>query len=472
MSKMSNESLLRTFGSPIRETFQNDFAAPTQHWADRVNLVIDQHPDELRTMAAACPTDQLRYSTASYFPDLFDDCGSNGLPIPFDSDEAIDAHMATYWPNHVRRYCDLTGITPKPADTPYTNYGSWEALHQRVISDSARKKLAHTLKVTRGHVIDPDEWREYQAVDEVARKRPSPYTLGVNAVDMCAKDRTIFRPDLQQGAEILQAGMSGQHESFVVAANVALSSLGIAHIRMPIGEYGSQLARDSVAATWLLAHAIQYDQKYEEEAEMVANANPDLYTTHTMRAYGRAAEGGDPRPASLGITASHQEGNLAVAAGIGLMTGNKIDGWEKGHDAINWLARHDMPTQLAKVAALNFIAANVHGAYYPHPLEVVDRVPYFTPGFVGLNNAAHRAHQSQFIAAKRSMHLEGVDPAELSAPLVARTGLRGCGLAYAPKLKRTSNEAVEREKQLSVITLHTKVWARLFNLVRSDRLTT
>ncbi|HSW99680.1 MAG TPA: hypothetical protein VLH38_01450 [Patescibacteria group bacterium] len=459
--QVSDARLLHTYGQPVREEFQNDLTAPMDAWANRVDVAIGHHPEELRAAGNLCVTDAIDYSVAAYFPDLFDDCGSDGLPVPLTSEAAVDAHMDSYWPEHVARYCARTGITPKPADTPYSNYGSWPELQQRVITGSMRKKLTHTLKVRGTDMISPEEWRAYQAVDEAAQRRSGPDNLWVNAADMCVKDRRIFPSALKDGTLALFEDMPGRSKSFVVAANVALDSLGIANIRVPVGDYDLAFAKRIAATAWLAAHFIKYDVAHNADARATTAANAEFYGSKTMRAYNIAGGDAPIRPVEQGVIGSEQEGNITTASSLAFLTNSYIPGKATGPEAITWLAEHNMVTALARIAALNFMAgvATLAGARYPGAVENIDGRPLLAQGFVDLNTRAHELHTPYFAEVKRKIHEQGVDPATLPAAIVARTGKRGCTLAFAPRV-------TEGEDQLDpVTTRYTQTWTRLFDVL-------
>jgi hypothetical protein len=104
------------------------------------------------------------------------------------------------------------------------------------------------------------------------------------------------------------------------------------------------------------------------------------------------------------------------------------------------------------------------GQYYPGIIEVERDVPRLSAGFIDLNTKAHELHQSQFRATQHAIYVEGKDRSEVLPATAARSGERGCPLAFSPVLTKGQRAAAEK-RQLPAITRSMQTWGRLFEVV-------
>lgn len=312
--------------------------------AERVAARTINHQHELETVCEQVHIKEVPYAFASLPPNLFDHRG--GEPFVPDTDEE-SIKLVSEFMLFNRQFTQHIGLG---RGYGHQLMGSVQSQGFDVVLELRRRRERNdqSFATEEGR----QNWRQYsRELQKDSREGPPGLPLAKNAIYTAYRNNRLFS---ERGGFFDIA--DDTFESFWLA-DTASASAFTSQIRVPIGWYGPQAAKELALATYLMMDLIENDTQFDQEVKKIARdpSMRQLCRQHLLR----SGDHGQVDPVEYGIKQTALEGVLSVSATYGgVIEADGIPGYETDlWEGLSATLDQQTATQLTARMPAGFIAA-------------------------------------------------------------------------------------------------------------------
>jgi hypothetical protein len=334
--------------------------------ASRVINYATNHQDELQKMSSQIKPTRLSYRVASLPPNLFDHRDSRKPFIP-ETDEAI-ALLVSEFNFFNSRLMQREGVWPirnrhaLMDDSPLDQ--SMDIMREL---QRRRNEGDQTFATEEGRM----EWRRYSHLFKVKalNRRAANMSLHQNATFISyGKNR-----DFTETGGFFEM-TDGVFQSFFLADLYSSDSVFTSQIRVPIGRYGTEAARDLTLGTYMMMRIISKDAQFTKEIKAIAHdpATRPFLQQHLMRSKDSVTQSD---AVEYGILQTAIEGTASISAVFAAVEADGVPGYEDDvWGGISAILDADLPLKVTAVMPQAVVVPmTLHGNYFRNPLVSKDQ---------------------------------------------------------------------------------------------------